>query len=388
MMNWHSIRPAAMIVAAALLSPLWCSGSSRADGATDRDSLYVGDFFGVPGPNNTFQVISNSVSQFDAETGAFIRVLINGSTGGIHGANGIVVDHLRPPKLVVANQNAALPVNGDIRVFDETTGALDSILVPGTSEHAVDAPFGVLLYSGACCSGEVLVADEGDYPVDENPPGQVVAYDATDGTWLANFDTTGYPNAFHPFGMVIGPDGKLYVSNRITEDPATGDVLRFDPRTRKFLNVFVDGAKCRCNLDHPNGLAFGPDGRFYVTSSYHSTPTSSRDTDKILIFDGFTGRYVDKIDLDVPGGQRFAAPGILFGPRGLLYATLLGLTSSGPAAGNADGVGALRVYEVATKQFRTIVPPGSQLLRGPTLFTFGKTNPATLVYEGDDQYAE
>jgi hypothetical protein len=90
----------------------------------------------------------------------------------------------------------------------------------------------------------------------------------------------------------------------------------------------------------------------------------------------------------VPGGQRFAAPGILFGPRGLLYATLLGLTSSGPNAGSADGIGALRVYEVATKQFRTIVPPGSQLLRGPTLFTFGKTNPATLVYEGDDQYAE
>jgi hypothetical protein len=221
MMNWHSIRPSALVVAAVLLSPLWSSGSSRADGATDRDSLYVGDFFGVPGPNNTFPVISNSVSQFDAETGAFIRILINGSTGGIHGANGIVVDHLRPPKLVVANQNAALPVNGDIRVFDETTGTLDSILVPGTSEHAVDAPFGVLLYSGACCAGEVLVADEGDYPVDENPPGQVVAFDATDGTWLANFDTTGYAKPFHPFGMVIGPDGKLYVSSRITEDPAT-----------------------------------------------------------------------------------------------------------------------------------------------------------------------
>jgi hypothetical protein len=289
MMNWHSIRPSALAVAAVLLSPLWCSGSSRADGATDRDSLYVGDFFGVPGPNNTFQVISNSVSQFDVETGAFIRVLINGSTGGIHGADGIVVDHLRPPKLVVADQNAALPVNGDIRVFlTKRPGRSTRYPFRAPLNTPVDAPFGVLLYSGACCSGEVLVADEGDYPFDENPPGQVVAFDATDGNWLANFDTTGYANPFHSFGMVIGPDGKLYVSSRITEDPATGDVLRFDPRTRKFLNVFVDGAKCRCNLDHPNGLGFGPDGRFYVTSSYHSTPTSSRDTDKILIFDGYS----------------------------------------------------------------------------------------------------
>jgi hypothetical protein len=46
MMNWHLIRPSALVVAAALLSPLWSSGSSRADGqpsiVTDPDAVVLG----------------------------------------------------------------------------------------------------------------------------------------------------------------------------------------------------------------------------------------------------------------------------------------------------------------------------------------------------------
>jgi hypothetical protein len=113
MMNWHSIRPSALVVAAVLLSPLWTSGSSHADGTAHHDSLYVSDEF------------NNTVGQYDAETGAFIRILINGSAVGIFGPNGIVVDHLRPPDLVVANQNVNQPIDSDIRVFDEVTGALE-----------------------------------------------------------------------------------------------------------------------------------------------------------------------------------------------------------------------------------------------------------------------
>ena len=106
-MNWHSIRPSALVVAAVLLSPLWSSSSSRADGATGHDSLYVSDEF------------NNTVSQLDAETGAFEGVLVTAAAGGLFGPNGVVVDHLRPPDLVVANQNANQPIDGDIRVFDE-----------------------------------------------------------------------------------------------------------------------------------------------------------------------------------------------------------------------------------------------------------------------------
>ena len=83
-----------------------------------------------------------------------------------------------------------------------------------------------------------------------------------------------------------------------------------------------------------------------------------------------------------------AAFGILFGPEDRLYATVVGLDTSG----NFNFVGSLRSYDVRTKQFRTIVRPGTPAANGglslPSLLTFGKTNPATLVYEGDDQYAE
>jgi hypothetical protein len=46
MMSWHSTRSSAVVVAALLLSPLWSSGSSRADGqpsiVTDPDAVVLG----------------------------------------------------------------------------------------------------------------------------------------------------------------------------------------------------------------------------------------------------------------------------------------------------------------------------------------------------------
>jgi len=67
-------------------------------------------------------------------------------------------------------------------------------------------------------------------------------------------------------------------------------------------------------------VVFGPDGRLYVTSSRPITAPSD-DTDKILIFDGTTGTFVRKINLDSPGGPRSPAPGLLFGPQGLSCST-------------------------------------------------------------------
>src|SRR5271170_5949360 len=345
-MSWHSIRPSAMVLVAALLSPLWFSGSSRADGTAHHDSFYVSD------------EIASTVTQFDAETGAFIGVLIyeSGSPAPPVGAttpNGIVVDNLRPPKLVVTNQNANPPYNGDVRVFDKATGAYEPPpLVSETDPNAPFAPYGILLYAGVCCAGELLVADEGGTGIS--------AFDATTGEFLGSFDSTGYPNLISAWGMVVGPDGKLYVANRTTVDPAAGDVLRFDLRTRKFLDVFVSGAGCGCYLDHPTAVTFGPDGRLYVSSSYHAQHPSLEpgDTDKILVFDGKTGRYIDEIALDPPAGPRVAALGILFGPGGQLYATIAGLSSSDIAT----GMGSVRVYDVTTKRYRTIVRQGTKLM--------------------------
>jgi hypothetical protein len=284
--------------------------------------------------------------------------------------NGIVVNPVSPPELVIAFQNADTPFNGEIQVFDEATGAFKFALVRDTDPSAPCAPFGILLYNNL-----LLVADEGGCGPG---PGAVEAFDTatTPATFLQNLDTTGYSNSFfHPFGMVIGPEGKLYVANRpLPGDFGAGDVVRFNLQTKKFFDVFVSGAKCGCNLDRPSGVVFGPDRRLYVTSSRPAIAPSD-DTDKILIFDGATGDFVDKIDLDRRGGQRGAAPGLLFGPQSLLYVTLDQLKDSGAAT----GIGSVRRYNVASKQFHDIVPPNTKL-QLPTLFTFGGTNPATRLH--------
>jgi DNA-binding beta-propeller fold protein YncE len=175
--------------------------------------------------------------------------------------------------------------------------------------------------------------------------------------------------------MVVGPDGYLYVATRSFETRVPGDVIRFDLAKNKFRDVFVSGTGCFCNLDDPSGVIFGPDHqRLYVTSSRFPTP-SMGDTDKILVFNA-TGTFVDRIDLDSPGaGMRSAAAGLLFGPEGLLYVTITQLDGSG----NPKGVGSVRRYDVASKQFQVIVPSNTTL-ELPTLLTFGSTNPATLDF--------
>src|SRR5262249_42084758 len=136
------------------------------------------------------------------------------------------------------------------------------------------------------------------------------------------------------------------------------------------LGDFVDSNSTN-DLNRPEGLAFGPDGNLYVTSFR----TDSSDTDKILEFNGTTGAYLSKIDLDQVGGDRAFAQAILFGPGGKLFV---------PITGNGPDTGEVRRYDVSTGSFDVFIPPNASggPLGAPVYLTFGNTHPVPLDYYG------
>jgi streptogramin lyase len=348
------------------------------------DSLYIGD------------AADNSVKRFDATTGAFQAALVK-SVAGLHGPMGLVFNADRSG-LIVDDQNVDNSTRSDILLFSATTGSLLQRIVSNNDPNAPPVARGLVLLNDRLFVANLSAETQSNKPL---TPGVLLAYTTT-GELVADL-TTGAPaalmalpsavldangvpkpNEFHPRGVVVGPDGLLYVSNfpHPNEDPdhrTGGQVLRFNPRTLKFKDIFITSAGGTGELNRPEGLVFGPDGRLYVTSfSADPAPsdandTTIADTDKILIFNGQSGQRVGHIDLDTAGtalNKRAFAQAVLFGPGGDLFV---------PITGNGPDTGAVRRYDVTTKTFTNFVAPGGPLGSGWYL-TVGKTNPATLAY--------
>jgi hypothetical protein len=336
------------------------------------DSLYIGD-------DSDY-----TVKRFDAETGAFLSSFVSSGSGGVNGLRGLLFEHPSASgcgDLLLVNQNVNFNLNGEVLQYNGTTGAFLKALIPAADAHGPYAPRGIVLWNDTT----LFVADQG------NPPaaGKLLAY-ATDGTFLA--DLTPARPEFHPRAVVVGPDGKLYVTVRNLEF-CGGSVLRFDPATRQFLDVFITNpVDCNQNvndLHRPEGLVFGPDGNLYIASRFRD----GTDTDKIVIFQGPGGSHpgaeLGSIPLDDINFVEMSAQTLLFGPGGKLFVPISDINQNGDENTTVNGpdTGSVRRYDVDTKTFDVFVLPSAQggPLRSPWYLTFGKTDPGTLAY--DEQHA-
>ncbi|SER91408.1 hypothetical protein [Psychrobacillus sp. OK032] len=312
-----------------------------------RDSLYIGD------------TSNDTVNRFDAVTGRSLGTFVTSGSGGLHGPRGLIFDHLGD--LLVSNQNVEQPQNGNVLKYNGETGAFIGELVSSIQEGAPFAPRGIVLSN----SNVLFVADiESASSTAEPQPGELRAYNGTTGDFLGTLNHSGFNGPFFPRSVVIGTDGLLYVSVFNPFDPLNGWVLRFDPETMEFVDVFIESNSVN-NLHRPEGLVFGPDGNLYITSFR----ANADDTDKILVFEGETGTFIKKIDLDVVGEPRAFAMAILFGPKGKLFV---------PISGDGPDSGSVRRYDVESGSFDVFVPPG--ILGAPWYLTFGNTDSATLAY--------
>ena len=146
-------------------------------------------------------------------------------------------------------------------------------------------------------------------------------------------------------------------------------MLRFDPNTLKFIDVFIDDTGGVGHLNRPEGLVFDPNGKkLYITSfcDLASECPKASNRDSIRVYDATKrNTFLGQINLDQ--GSRAFAQALLFGPGGYLFVPM-------------SNTGEIRKCNVDTSMYTytTFIAPGA--LGAPFYLTFGRTDSATLAY--------
>ena len=147
-----------------------------------------------------------------------------------------------------------------------------------------------------------LVFADGDLLVSDDVTHSVLRYNGQDGSFLGEFVPSQANGLATPKDLLVH-DGSLFVSSW------SGSVHQYSLATGAFLGRFVDTNAGGLQL--PVGLAFGPDGNFYVADYADGA-------NKVLRYSGTTGLFIDDFVPTGSGGLDGAA-GIKFGPGGDLY---------------------------------------------------------------------
>jgi hypothetical protein len=224
----------------------------------------------VPVPPDGQQVIVNNgdgrLLRFDSRTGTFLGTFASQAGlnpgGGLFGPNG---DYF-----VDARSRAA------IARFDGATGAFLGDFIPA---GLVAFPRGFRFGP----NGDLYFANGAD-PATGGGGGSVLKFDAQGNLLNRSFITD---PALSPLALIIAPDGNILITSEFPFGAANsvGTVREYDPNTGALVRVYDAGLgpDGQPILSRPRGLVVGPDGSLYVSSTGNGT---------VVRFDLATGAYL------------------------------------------------------------------------------------------------
>ncbi len=228
--------------------------------SSEDDIGQLGAF--VVGPDSNLYVIdssSPSVLRYNGTTGEFLGQFVAPGNG------------LTNPQAIAFGPGGVLYLSSgsnEVLRYDGATGAFLGRLVGDDPVTPDDETGGLLEPSGFAFgpNGRLLVSSRGTNQVMryDRATGQALSPLVTDLASTPDIDESGQLQG--PGALVIGPDGRLYVTSRDNHS-----VLRYDATSGAFLGGFVRDLAATIEdetggLNAPAGLAFDAQGRLYVSS--------------------------------------------------------------------------------------------------------------------------
>ena len=236
----------------------------------------------------------NSIKRYDGVTGAFLGNLVTPGAGSLVAPNFFIVGP--DARLYVSSHKTH-----SIKRYDSVTGVYVDDFV-ASNGGGLSFPYGLAFGP----DGNLYVSStiNGTYTPGGQSPlggGAIKRYNGTTGAYIDEFVPNGVDGPDYPQGLVFGPDGNLYVTDR--DNP----IRRYNGNTGAFIDNFATVGSGKDAVS----LKFGPDHNLYVTEYYGHV---------VERYNGATGADMGSFVPFGAGGLNWDVD-VAFGPDGDLYET-------------------------------------------------------------------